>query len=95
MYKRQYQHLAQVRLRAIEQGLPLIRSANTGVSAVFDGRGRLLNSVPLGQAGWFHLTLPPAEQPTAYARYGDSGFGFLCVFLVLICTSVWRRSKKS
>ena len=90
-----YQHLAQVRLRAIEQGLPLIRSANTGVSAAFDGRGRLLNSVPLGQAGWFHLTLPPAEQPTAYARYGDSGFGFLCVFLVLICISVWRRSKKS
>ncbi len=66
-----YQHLAQARLRAIEQGLPLIRVANTGISAVVDARGRLLATIPLGQAAYLDTVLPPALPPTPYARYGD------------------------
>ena len=65
------QHLAQARLRAIEQGLPMVRSANTGISAMIDARGRILSSIPLGQAGHIDAALPPALPPTIYARLGD------------------------
>ncbi len=73
-----YQHLAQARLRAVEQGLPLVRVANTGVSAVIDARGQIVASLPLGQAGHLDAALPAALPPTVYARLGD-----LPVLLVL------------
>lgn len=66
-----YQHLALARLRAIEQGLPLIRVANTGVSAVIDARGRVLTFMPLGVQGRLDAALPGALPPTPYARWGD------------------------
>jgi len=66
-----YQHLAQARVRAVEQGLPMVRVANTGVSAVIDAGGRVLASIPLGEAGWLDTPLPPAHAPTLYARTGD------------------------
>ena len=46
-----WQHLAAARLRAVEEGLPLARAAQTGISAVFDSRGRQLASIPLGEMG--------------------------------------------
>ncbi len=66
-----YQHLAQARLRAIEQGIPMVRVANTGVSAMIDGRGRVLGTIPLGQAGVLDLALPDALPPTIYSSIGD------------------------
>lgn len=69
-----YQHLAQARVRAIEQGLPLVRSANTGVSAVIDAKGRLQAELPLNTAGWLDAALPPAAAPTPYSRTGDAPF---------------------
>ena len=72
-----YQHLAQARLRAIEQGVPLIRAANTGMSAAFDARGRQLELLPLGEEGVFSLPLPPPHAPTIYARFGDLLFWIL------------------
>jgi apolipoprotein N-acyltransferase len=66
-----YQHLAQGRLRAIEQGLPMVRVANTGVSAMIDAQGRILGSIPLGQEGTLDLPMPPPEPPTLYATTGD------------------------
>jgi len=66
-----YQHLAQVRLRAIEQGLPVIRSANSGISAVVDAHGRVLQSLPLGERGVLDSGLPLAIDPTPYGRWGD------------------------
>ncbi|MBM9593070.1 apolipoprotein N-acyltransferase [Rhodobacteraceae bacterium MCCB 386] len=66
-----YQHLAQARFRAVEQGLPMIRVANTGVSAVIDARGRVLRSLPLGRAGYIDAALPAAAPPTLYARTGN------------------------
>jgi apolipoprotein N-acyltransferase len=65
------QHLAQARMRAIEQGLPLVRSANTGISAVIDPRGRIVTSIPLGTHGFVDAGLPMPVPPPLYARTGD------------------------
>ena len=66
-----YQHLAQGRLRAIEQGLPMVRVANTGISALIDPHGRILGQIPLGHEGVLDLPLPAALPPTPYSRTGD------------------------
>lgn len=66
-----WQHLAQARSRAIEQGLPLARAANTGVSAMIDPRGRIVASLGLGESGVVDAMLPGVLQPTIYVRVGD------------------------
>ncbi|WP_439813668.1 apolipoprotein N-acyltransferase [Zavarzinia sp. CC-PAN008] len=67
-----YQHLAAARARAIEQGLPLVRAANTGISTVFDPFGRALGQLDLGTEGVLDVALPrPIATPTLYARTGD------------------------
>jgi len=66
-----YQHLMQARMRAIETRLPLIRAANTGVSAVIDPAGRVIASLPLNEAGGLDAPLPRAAAPSAYSRTGD------------------------
>nr|MBA3324059.1 apolipoprotein N-acyltransferase [Paracoccaceae bacterium] len=66
-----YQHLAQARARAIEQGLPLARAANTGVSAMIDPFGRIAASLPLGVAGHVDAVLPAPLPETIYAWSGD------------------------
>jgi len=66
-----YQHFAQARLRSVERGLPMIRVANTGISAMIDARGNVQASLPLGQAGYLDASLPPPLPPTLYARIGD------------------------
>jgi apolipoprotein N-acyltransferase len=76
-----YQHLAQGRLRAIEQGLPMVRVANTGVSAMIDAQGRVLGSIPLGVEGVLDLPLPAAFPPTLYARFGDWPVILLLLFV--------------
>lgn len=79
-----FQHAAQSRLRAIEQGLPLVRVANTGVSAVYDARGRITAELPFGQAGWLDARLPAAWPETVYARFGDLPVGLMLAGLVLV-----------
>ncbi len=87
-----YQHLAQARLRAVEQGLPMVRVANTGVSAVIDARGAVLRSLPLGEAGWLDATLPAPLPPTLYARTGDWPVAvFLATILAIL--GLGRRRK--
>jgi apolipoprotein N-acyltransferase len=71
-----YQHLVMARVRAIERGLPLARAANTGVSAIVDGYGRVVTSLPLNQAGVVLDALPTRAAPTLYALYEDIPFGF-------------------
>jgi len=66
-----YQHLAQARLRAIEQGLALVRVANTGISAVIDPRGRVVAQIALGQAAYLDAALPAALAAPLYARWGE------------------------
>ena len=67
-----YQHFHQARMRAIEQGLPLLRAAITGISAVVDAKGRTQSSLPLLTAGVLDANLPAALPPTPYGRYGDA-----------------------
>ena len=66
-----YQHLTSARLRSIEEGLPMIRAANTGVSAVIDAYGRMLASLDMQQQGILDHRLPPPRSPTPYSRWGD------------------------
>lgn len=86
-----YQHFALGRMRAIEQGVPLLRAANTGVSAVIDGRGRVLDSLALGQAGFIDAPLPEALAPPLYARTGDGPVRGLLVLWLLVAL-VRRRA---
>jgi apolipoprotein N-acyltransferase len=64
------QHLAAARLRAVEEGLPLLRAANTGISAAFDARGHELGRVGMQETGTLAVRLPGSLPPTPFARYG-------------------------
>ena len=83
-----YQHLQQVRMTAIELGLPVARSANTGISAVIDPVGRIINSLPLGTEGVLDAPLPQAIGAPLYARLGDLP-AFIIVALAFV--AVVRR----
>jgi len=88
-----YQHLAQAQMRAIEQGLPMIRVANTGISAMIDPRGRILGQLPLGEAGYLDLALPRPAQRTLYARTGDLPVLILIgLGLAFVLLRGWRRN---
>ena len=69
-----YQHFQQARVLAIAEGLPLVRVANTGISAVVDPVGRVIKSLPLGSEGVLDSSLPQAMPATIFARYGNAGF---------------------
>lgn len=87
-----YQHLASARMRAVEEGLPLARAANTGISAVIDPVGRVLGSQPLGTQGYVQTMLPKPLPPTLYSRFGDLFF-FIMLGLAVISAEVVLRRK--
>ncbi len=87
------QHLAQARMRAIEQGLPLMRAANTGISAMIDPWGRITHSLPLGQAGALDAPLPLPRAPTLYARMGDAPIAALLGLLLTVAVLRKRRAR--
>lgn len=89
------QHLDMARLRAIETGLPMARSANTGVSALIDGKGRMLARIPLYRAGKIDAPLPPALPPTLYVRVGDWLFWLMALaFLAPLARPLVARKVK-
>lgn len=90
------QHLAQARMRAIEEGLPVLRATPTGISAVIDADGAILKSLPMRAAGQINAALPPAHSATIFARFGNIipvGLALLmlaCAFLPV----VMRRASR-
>jgi apolipoprotein N-acyltransferase len=78
-----YQHLHQTRMRAIEEGLPLIRAANTGISAVIDAHGRIVASLPLNEMGVLDHALPVALPPPPFARWRENCL-LLVAFLIFL-----------
>jgi len=89
------QHLAQSRLRAAEEGLPVIRSTPTGISALISARGKIIDSIPLNKAGIIWGSLPPAADPTLFARLGNIiplALGFL---LLIAAIALDRRARYS
>lgn len=82
------QHLAQAQMRAIEQGLPVARAANTGISAMIDPWGRVTHRIGMGQAGFIDAALPRSLAPTLYARGGDGPLA--AVLLIFLGFGVMR-----
>jgi apolipoprotein N-acyltransferase len=87
------QHLAQARLRALEEGVPILRSTPTGISAVVAADGTLLDSLPHQQAGYINAFLPGKLPPTPFSQVGNiAGFLFaLLIFCVAIAMRRWSR----
>ena len=86
-----YQHLDIARLRAVELGLPLVRAANTGVSAIVDPYGRITAQLPLGAAGVIDGGLPLALAPTVQSRLRGAEFGALLLLLAASVIVLRRR----
>jgi len=80
------QHLAQARLRALEEGLPVLRSTPTGISALIDARGRILAHVPWREQGVIDGRLPAAAAPTLFARAGNLMAFLFALLLVAAAT---------
>ncbi|MFN7038654.1 MAG: apolipoprotein N-acyltransferase [Alphaproteobacteria bacterium] len=85
-----HQHFHMARVRAIEQGLALVRSANTGISAVIDSYGKIITSLPLGMQGVIKEKLPKAlAEKTIYAKYGDKII--LAIFIMLYILIIYKN----
>ena len=88
-----YQHLQAARLRAVEEGLPLVRAANTGISAVIDPLGRYVGRLSLGSEGVLHAALPSALGRTPYAILGD--WTMILVLIISLGIVFWRTFRES
>ncbi|HZO45832.1 MAG TPA: apolipoprotein N-acyltransferase [Xanthobacteraceae bacterium] len=86
-----YQHLQQARMRAIEEGLPLVRAANTGISAVIDPLGRVVSSLPLGTEGVLDSPLPRALRAPPYSLWGDGPAGLVVAAALILVLHRRRR----
>ncbi len=84
------QHLAAARMRAVEEGLPIARAANTGISAAYDGQGRELARLGWGRPGSLVVALPAPLPPTLFSRYGVLIPGVLAA---LACASAARPRR--
>jgi apolipoprotein N-acyltransferase len=79
-----YQHFLIARMRAIEEGLPIVRAAGTGISAIIDPLGRVKGALQLNRMGALDGVLPAAIAPTPYARFGDVIF----LLMLLACAGL-------
>ena len=84
------QHFAQARLRAIEQGLPMVRVGNTGLTAMIDARGAVTASLPFERVGHVDALLPEAHEETFFARFGSWPF---VIVILLSCSAVGIRRR--
>jgi apolipoprotein N-acyltransferase len=89
-----YQHFQQARVLAIAEGLPLVRAANNGISAVIDPFGRIVRSLPLGAEGVIDSPLPRAIEPTIYVRVGDLGLFMVMLAGVVLLVRRLRTDRR-
>jgi apolipoprotein N-acyltransferase len=87
------QHFAQARLRAIEEGLPVIRSTPTGISGVIDAQGRVVARLPQHEEGVIDTRLPAAAAPTLFARFGNLLPLAFALLLVAGAIAVRRKTR--
>ena len=87
------QHLAQARLRAAEEGIPVIRSTPTGISAVVDAHGKIVKALPWREAGVIDAQLPGVAAPTVFARFGNI-IPLLIGFALIIAAIALGRSRR-
>jgi apolipoprotein N-acyltransferase len=87
------QHLAQARLRAIEEAMPIIRSTPTGISAVIDARGIVQESVAANRPGFIETALPAPAPPTVFARFGNIMPFALALLLVLLAVALHIKRR--
>jgi apolipoprotein N-acyltransferase len=87
------QHFHQTRVRAVEEGLPIVRAANNGISAVVDGQGRVVAMLNLNARGILDSGIPASISAPVYAQWGDCTFVALAL-IVLAAASVLRRGER-
>jgi apolipoprotein N-acyltransferase len=87
------QHLAQARLRALEEGLPVLRSTPTGITAVIDADGRLAASLPQHREDFLDARLPAPGPPTLFARFGNALPMLFALLLAAAAIAVSRKAR--
>lgn len=87
------EHLAMARLRAIEEGLPVIRATPTGVSAIIDADGRVLASIPADRDGAIELPIPPAHPPTVFAMFGNWMAALVAALMLALAVAIRQRAR--
>jgi apolipoprotein N-acyltransferase len=88
-----YQHFVMSRFRSIEFGVPLVRAAKTGISAIIDSYGRVVKSLPLATEGVLDDYLPESIPTTTYFKYGDKPI-FIIIFLSILFCFIFNSTKK-
>ena len=90
-----HQHFATTVMRAVEEGIPIVRSANTGISGVIDAYGRVVAKLPLGEQGFVDSGLPRrTPEPPLYARTGNLLPLNVSLAIILVCLVPIKRRKK-
>jgi apolipoprotein N-acyltransferase len=88
-----YQHMSMVAMRAVENRVPIVRAANTGISGTIDAFGRIVDATEIFETDWLITTIhPQTAQPGFYSTYGDV-FSQICLVLVPIFTFLGNRSR--
>lgn len=89
-----YQHFAAAQARAIEQGLPLVRAANNGISAIIDPLGRIVADLGLNHVGVVDGPLPKPVEAPPFARFGEWLYGIMALLTIMIVLGLRRRDKQ-
>lgn len=87
------QHLAQARMRAIEEGLPILRATPTGISAIIDAHGGIVASAGMGEARAIEAPMPAALPPTLFARIGNLAAALVAALLLAIAIAFRRFAR--
>ena len=80
-----YQHLVAAQLRAVEEGISVVRSANSGISAVIDPFGRISAKIDLAKKGFVDAKIPQSLSPTFYAEHGNLTILIICMLILVLC----------